>query len=229
MSGFRQQDLFSRRLTSIQPKTSECGSETDLSTLEAGAQAAPWLSRTDSNEGRPQGHYPPARARPQAPVGLTGRGETPLMPTGAHALAEPVAHVAPVERLRRRADFLRAARTGRKVAMRSLVLQARRRDESETGTPQHDPVRIGFTVSRKVGNAVERNRVRRRLREAVRMRAGSLVRSGHDYVVIGRRAALTTPFARILTDLETALRKIHGSKAHGRTPNETPHDKAPDQ
>ncbi len=75
---------------------------------------------------------------------------------------------------------------------------------------------------------MQRNRVRRRLCEAVRARAGSLVRSGHDYVVIGRRAALTTPFARILTDLETALRKIHGSKAHGHTPNETPHDKAPD-
>jgi ribonuclease P protein component len=155
------------------------------------------------------------------------------MPTGAHALAEPVAQMASIERLRRRADFLRAARSGRKVAMRSLVLQARRRDENETGTLQDDPVRIGFTVSRKVGNAVERNRVRRRLREAVRevvrVPAGSPVHSGHDYVVIGRRAALTTPFARILTDLETAFRKIHGPKAHGRTPNETQHDKAPDQ
>lgn len=127
------------------------------------------------------------------------------MPGSANALAEPVAPDAPPERLRRRADFLKAARSGRKVAMRSLVLQALHRGDDQAG------VRIGFTVSRKVGNSVERNRVRRRLREAVRLRAGSFMRAGYDYVVIGRRAALTTPFARIVTDLETAFRKIHGA------------------
>ncbi len=101
--------------------------------------------------------------------------------------------------------------------MRSLVLQARRRDGDDQS------VRIGFTVSRKVGNAVERNRVRRRLREAVRSRAGAFVRTGYDYVIIGRRAALTTPFARILTDLEAAFRKVHG------TPPGTQPDGATDQ
>jgi ribonuclease P protein component len=125
------------------------------------------------------------------------------MPGGANALAEPVTQAAPLERLRRRPDFLNAAR-GRKAATRSLVLQARQRGDSADA-------RVGFTVSRKVGNAVQRNRVRRRLREAVRTRAGVLARCGYDYVVIGRRAALTTAYAHIVADLETAFRKIHGT------------------
>ena len=57
------------------------------------------------------------------------------------------------------------------------------------------PVRFGFTVSKKVGNAVERNRVRRRLREIVRLSAANRLRTGHDYVLVGRRAALDLPFA----------------------------------
>lgn len=160
------------------------------------------------------------------------------MPTGAQAFAEPVTPAAPIERLRRRADFLRAARSGRKAAMRSLVLQARKRDaaepcpsgetgpSSDTDTAQTDRIRIGFTVSRKVGNAVERNRARRRLREAVRARAAACARAGHDYVVIGRRAALTTPFARILSDLEAAFRKVHEKKPERRNTDEPPHHKA---
>ena len=71
-----------------------------------------------------------------------------------------------MDRLRQRADFLAAA-TGRKVATAAFVLQARERDDG-------GPVRVGFTVSRKVGNAVERNRVRRRLREIVRRVGGRL-------------------------------------------------------
>jgi ribonuclease P protein component len=126
---------------------------------------------------------------------------------GTATIARPAPILMPIERLRRRADFLAAARAGRKAATGSLVLQARRRDADR----QEERVRIGFTVSRKVGNAVERNRVRRRLREAVRLYAQDLVRAGHDYVVIGRRAALTESFARIVADLEAAFRRIHGT------------------
>jgi ribonuclease P protein component len=106
-----------------------------------------------------------------------------------------------MERLRQRADFLAAA-TGTKVPATAFVLQARKRADE-------GPVRIGFTVSKKVGNAVERNRVRRRLREIVRLAPPSGLRSGHDYVLIGRRAALTVPFERIAQDFQGALRRAH--------------------
>jgi len=105
----------------------------------------------------------------------------------------------PMERLRQRADFLAAA-TGLKVPLSAFVLQARKRADS-------GPARMGFTVSKKVGNAVERNRVRRRLREIVRLSDKARMQSGHDYVLVGRRAALTLPFDRIAKDFEGALRR----------------------
>ena len=105
-----------------------------------------------------------------------------------------------MERLRQRADFLAAAAAA-KVPTRAFVLQMR--DRREAG-----PVRIGFTVSKKVGNAVERNRVRRRLREIVRRAAAGMLRPGHDYVLIGRRAGLTVPFEGLLEDFRGALRRL---------------------
>jgi ribonuclease P protein component len=110
-----------------------------------------------------------------------------------------------MERLRQRADFLAAA-TGIKAPAAAFVLQARKR-------PDSGPARLGFTVSKKVGNAVERNRVRRRLREIVRQSAASRLHAGHDYVLIGRRAALNLPFARMAQDFEGALRRIHAGRS----------------
>jgi ribonuclease P protein component len=115
-----------------------------------------------------------------------------------------------MERLTRRTDF-RAAATALRAAVPAFVLQARRRAES-------GPVRIGFTVSRQVGNAVERNRVRRRLREIVRLAAQSGLaqagmHDGHDYVLIGRRAALKLPFGEMRQELDAALGRIHAPAA----------------
>jgi ribonuclease P protein component len=110
-----------------------------------------------------------------------------------------------MERLRQRADFLAAA-SGIKAPAAAFVLQARnRRDQG--------PARFGFTVSKKVGNAVERNRVRRRLREIVRLSATNWLRAGHDYVLIGRRAALNLPFARMTQEFEGALRRVHAGRS----------------
>ncbi len=115
-----------------------------------------------------------------------------------------------MERLRQRADFLAAA-AGRKAPTPSFVLQARAR--ADVG-----PARVGFTVSKKVGTAVERNRVRRRLRETVRAAQGAGMQPGHDYVLIGRRAALELPFDRLSEALAGALRRVHAGNftAEGR-------------
>lgn len=65
--------------------------------------------------------------------------------------------------------------------------------------------RFGFTVTKKTGNAVERNRIRRRLREVVRLSAADVAAEGIDYVLIGRRSALTLPFSRLVDDLRSGL------------------------
>jgi ribonuclease P protein component len=109
-----------------------------------------------------------------------------------------------MERLRQRADYLAAA-AGTKAAATAFVLQARRRDDE-------GPARVGFTVSRKVGNAVERNRVRRRLKEVVRLLPAGPLRVGYDYVLIGRRPALALRFWRLRSELTTAIERIHGGR-----------------
>ena len=115
-----------------------------------------------------------------------------------------------VERLKRRSDF-RAVADGSRVSGKAFVLQARRRAEDGA-------IRIGFTVSRQVGDAVERNRVRRRLREVVRLAAAGGAEGlnpGHDYVLIGRRAALAAPFGEIIQDFDVALGRIRAQVGRG--------------
>jgi ribonuclease P protein component len=113
-----------------------------------------------------------------------------------------------MERLRQRANFLAAA-GGTKAATAGFVVQARERGDGGA-------VRVGFTVSKKVGNAVERNRVRRRLREIVRLSAAGRLRSGHDYVLIGRRAALQLSFARMVEEFAGALRRLPLRRSDGK-------------
>ena len=104
-----------------------------------------------------------------------------------------------MRRLKKRAQFLKAAR-GRKIARRGFVLQV---------VPVADPVPgVGYTVTKKTGNAPERNRIKRRLREAIRACAGRL-EPGHDHVLIGRRESLTEPFAALTQELGKALQRVH--------------------
>jgi ribonuclease P protein component len=114
------------------------------------------------------------------------------------------AQIVAVKGLKRRTDF-RAVATGSRAPGKAFVLQARRRAED-------GPVRVGFTVSRQVGNAVERNRVRRRLREIVRHTAAARLYGGHDYVLIGRRAALKATFGEMMREFDAALSRIHASE-----------------
>jgi ribonuclease P protein component len=112
-----------------------------------------------------------------------------------------------MERLKRRRDFLAAA-AGAKASTAGFVLQERPRGDG-------GPARIGFTVSKKVGGAVERNRVRRQMREIVRLSAAQNLHGGDDnlhggsdYVMVGRRAALEMSFSRLAEDFAGALSRL---------------------
>ncbi|MGZ0190021.1 MAG: ribonuclease P protein component [Alphaproteobacteria bacterium] len=114
-------------------------------------------------------------------------------------------------RIKQRSEFLAAAK-GRKAGGRALGLQGRRRqsDEGFTG------VRLGFTCSKKVGNAVMRNRARRRLKAAAAEVAPELGLDGCDYVLIGRTATIKHPFDKLLSDMRRAFKDVRGKLEGGQ-------------
>ena len=110
-----------------------------------------------------------------------------------------------LETLKVRADFLRVASAGHRSGGPGLVVQAApRRHEPSDATG----IRVGFTASRKVGNAVIRNRVRRRLREVARLVIPGQARADLDYVLVGRQAALARDFAALRQELFEALKRL---------------------
>jgi ribonuclease P protein component len=127
----------------------------------------------------------------------------------------PYAAGEPLGRLTRRAEFQRVSR-GRRVSGESFTLQSCRREESEAKAVSG--ARIGFTVTRSVGGAVERNRVRRRLKEALRAAAPLETEGDHDYVLVARREALGRRFAALVDDVRYAFRaaRRRGADPRGR-------------
>jgi len=113
--------------------------------------------------------------------------------------------VSALSRLKRRPEFLRVAATRRKWVASGLIVQIRPRPAGEADT---QGPRVGFTVSRKVGNAVQRNRVRRRLKAAAREVMTEHAPPGTDFVIIGRKVSLTRSFPALVGDLTTALKKL---------------------
>ena len=106
-------------------------------------------------------------------------------------------------RLRKRGEFLAVAR-GTRLSRGPFVLQALPRPEPERVAT----IGLGLTVTRKIGNAVVRNRARRRLREALRLMLPGPARPGADYVVVARPPALTCPFAQLQSDLAGAFAQV---------------------
>lgn len=112
------------------------------------------------------------------------------------------------ERLKKRSDFL-ACRAGRRVHERDFTLQLLKRSDDTAA------FRVGFTVTKKVGNAVMRNRIKRRLREIVRLSPWQPDLAGHDMVLIAREGAATTEFTQLTEALKRATKRALAPQSHG--------------
>lgn len=123
--------------------------------------------------------------------------------------------------LRQRADFLKAAQA-RRAGTTGFLLQARPRAAEE---PSEAPIRVGFTCSKKIGNAVARNRAKRRLRALAREVMPLGARPGWDYVLVGRPAeTISRDFSALRDDLQNALRRVHANQSAKGGPSR-PHGK----
>jgi ribonuclease P protein component len=118
----------------------------------------------------------------------------------------------PPGRLTRRAEYQRVSR-GRRLSVAAFTLQSRRREETEKAVTG---ARVGLTVTKAVGCAVVRNRVRRRLKEALRAATPLEAEGDHDYVLMVRRETLGRRFTALVEDVRTAFRAARRGEADGR-------------
>lgn len=109
-------------------------------------------------------------------------------------------------RLKKRIEFVSVAQSQNSFKAATLVLQVLSRSTHNKNQVELPPVRVGFTASRRVGGAVQRNRARRRLREAVKLVVPQFDLRHHDLVVIARRSTVTAPYSAILRDLTYSIK-----------------------
>lgn len=114
--------------------------------------------------------------------------------------------------LKKRSEFLRV-RGGARWATPSCVVEAK---AEATGQGGEAPPRFGFTVTKQLGKAHERNRIRRRLKAAVVALASDRAKPGYDYVLIARAGAGTRAFAEVVKDLDHAMHRVHHPRTSGR-------------
>jgi ribonuclease P protein component len=124
-----------------------------------------------------------------------------------------------IETLKRPAEFKRV-RGGARWATPLFVIEGRKRvTPAGEGAPSASGARFGFTITRKVGSAVVRNRIRRRLKEALRTLEAAEIRADHDYVVVASRAVHDYPFAGLQDAFREAFERLHrqgGTRSGGR-------------
>lgn len=116
----------------------------------------------------------------------------------------------PLERLKKRSQFLLVAAEKKKYVCNGFIMQAL------YSADQSNQTRIGFTVSRRVGNAVTRNRTKRRLRAAVRIVFNRRDQAGIDYVIIGRKSTAHTSFPQLQSDIHQAITKFTSQQSKNR-------------
>src|SRR5687768_12351626 len=165
--------------------------EAHLPAEQSRAQAASRLPRPQGDARRPQGPGRPPRPRPQDPVGLSAGVEPDAGPGRLPRLTT----------LSRRADFL-AANRGKRAPMPGFVLLVRDRQDGDSA------IRLGITVTRKIGGAVVRNRMKRRFRALAREILPERGVPGADHVLIGRAGGVERDFALLRADLEQALARV---------------------
>jgi ribonuclease P protein component len=168
--------------------------EAHLPAEQSRAQAQARLPSQDGHRRRPQGDCRPPQPRPQETVRLN------TADTGVVQAASG-SHTARIEKLRRRAEFL-AANHGLRAPTTGFVLLVRPRGDGDPA------MRLGLTVSKKVGNAVVRNRMKRRFRELARAVLPEAGIAGADHVLIGRAGGIERPYAELVADLKRALAKL---------------------
>ena len=120
-----------------------------------------------------------------------------------------------IARIQKRADFLACAK-GPHCARGAVLVQARARDENPA---ENSTVRAGFTATKRIGGAVERNRAKRRMREAARALLPQFASPGVDYVIIARGGVLKRPWVRLLDDVKSALLRLAAERAGPQTPD----------
>lgn len=176
--------------------------EAHLPTIKPRSQEPPRLSRTHGDQSWPQDPEQPPRQRPREVERISARAVlTAIEPPVAPEDGPPAVSICV---LTKRADFLRTA-GARRFGTASIHLQARKRANGEARG-----LRVGFTCSKKVGNAVARNRAKRRLRAVAQQVLPKLGRDGWDYVLVGRKDVTgQLPFDQLCDDLRRALRKVH--------------------
>lgn len=124
--------------------------------------------------------------------------------------------------LKKRSEFLRI-RGGARWSCGAFVLEAKPRESDGTGPVAAGP-RFGYTVTKQIGKANVRNRVRRRLRAVVTALASERALPNFDYVLIARLNAIDRPFADLQKDLEQAFDRVHhpGASRRSRRPSKAP-------